>query len=565
MNYLTRILLIISLPVSLLFISCEIDQSGSREGILFLPDANNDGLNLPENFGAVVVVEQLGRGRHLVVRDNGDIYVHLRRLNHEDKGIVALRDINADGRADEIRSYSKVPGTGIEIHNNFLYYSDQTAVYRSPLSEDQLLPGDQIDTIAHLVEGGGHMEKPFTFDNQGNLYVNVGSWSNACQEEKRTKGSPGIDPCTELEYRAGIWQFSDNELHQKQEEAHRYATGIRNAVALSWDFSVNSLFALQHGRDDLHRFWPDLFTEEQNVELPAEEFYQVSDGDDFGWPYCYYDQFEEKRFLNPEYGGDGVITDRCEGVKLPLIGFPGHWGPNDLVFYQGDMFPERYKGGAFIAFHGSWNRLNSDQAGFNVIFVPMKDGIPSGEWEVFADGFVGSKPVQNPGDAKFRPCGLAEGPDGSLYIVDSQKGRIWRIVYYKDGIPGYQERLIIDSDDEESIEVEIPEELLAGKKVYDAYCGACHMANGKGVPSMNPPLIATEYVLGDKDRLIGIVLNGMQDPIEINGETYQNIMASHAFLSDQQIADVLTYVRQSFGNNAGSVTVEEVTNRRARN
>ncbi len=195
----------------------------------------------------------------------------------------------------------------------------------------------------------------------------------------------------------------------------------------------------------------------------------------------------------------------------------------------------------------------------------MKNGVPSGEWEVFADGFVGESPVQNPSDAKFRPCGLAEGPDGSLYIVDSQIGRVWRIVYYKDGILGYNERPIMDSETDVPAEVEVPEELLAGKKVYDALCGACHMSNGKGVPSMNPPLNKTEYVLGDKDRLIGIVLNGLQDPIEINGETFQNIMASHAFLSDQQIADVLTYVRQSFGNNASPVTVEEVVERRANN
>ena len=565
MNFRKHTSLITLLSICFLFFSCETDQSGSQGGILFLPDANNDGLELPENFGAVVVAEQLGRGRHLVVRDNGDIYVHLRKLNHEDKGIVALRDNNADGRADEIRSYSKVTGTGIEIHHDYLYYSDQTTVFRSPLVEGELLPSDKIDTIAHLVEGGGHMEKPFTFDNQGNMYVNVGSWSNACQEEKRSKGSSGVDPCTELEFRAGIWQFNDTQLHQNQEEAHRYASGSRNAVALSWNLDGNSLFAVQHGRDDLHNFWPDLFTEEQNVELPAEEFFQVSDGDDFGWPYCYFNPFEKKKFLNPEYGGDGVITDRCDGIKLPLIGFPGHWGPNDLIFYQGNMFPEKYKEGAFIAFHGSWNRLNNDQAGFNVIFVPMKNGVPSGEWEVFADGFVGESPVQNPSDAKFRPCGLAEGPDGSLYIVDSQIGRVWRIVYYKDGILGYNERPIMDSETDVPAEVEVPEELLAGKKVYDALCGACHMSNGKGVPSMNPPLNKTEYVLGDKDRLIGIVLNGLQDPIEINGETFQNIMASHAFLSDQQIADVLTYVRQSFGNNASPVTVEEVVERRANN
>jgi len=301
------------------------------------------------------------------------------------------------------------------------------------------------------------------------------------------------------------------------------------------------------------------------VELPAEEFFQVNDGDDFGWPYCYFDPFENKKFLNPEYGGDGVITGRCEESKLPLIGFPGHWGPNDLIFYKGDMFPEKYKNGAFIAFHGSWNRLNSDQAGFNVIFIPMENGIPSGEWEVFADGFTGDKPVQNPGNAKFRPCGLAEGPDGSLYIVDSQKGRVWRIVYYEDGIPGYMESTTTESSEGEQAEVEIPEELLPGKRVYDSFCSACHMANGKGVPSMNPPLVGTEYVLGDKDRLIGIVLNGMQEPTEINGETYQNIMSSHAFLSDQQIADVLTYIRLSFGNNAGPVSLEEVSARRASN
>jgi mono/diheme cytochrome c family protein len=97
-----------------------------------------------------------------------------------------------------------------------------------------------------------------------------------------------------------------------------------------------------------------------------------------------------------------------------------------------------------------------------------------------------------------------------------------------------------------------------GKKVYDSVCLACHMADGSGVPGMHPPLIETEWVNGDKERLIEITLNGMSGKIEVNGETYNSIMPPHSHLSDKQIADVLTYIRQSFGNNAGAITVEEV-------
>jgi mono/diheme cytochrome c family protein len=97
-----------------------------------------------------------------------------------------------------------------------------------------------------------------------------------------------------------------------------------------------------------------------------------------------------------------------------------------------------------------------------------------------------------------------------------------------------------------------------GKKVYDSVCLACHMADGSGVPGMHPPLIETEWVTGDKERLIEITLNGLSGKIEVDGETYNSIMPPHSHLSDKQIADVLTYIRQSFGNNAGEITVEEV-------
>ena len=116
-------------------------------------------------------------------------------------------------------------------------------------------------------------------------------------------------------------------------------------------------------------------------------------------------------------------------MDQPIFAFPGHWAPNALLFYTGDQFPARYKNGAFIAFHGSWNRAPEKQKGYKVVFVPFLKGKPSGAYEVFADGFMGADEIASPGEAKYRPCGLAQGPDGSLYISDSVKGNIWKIKY----------------------------------------------------------------------------------------------------------------------------------------
>jgi len=527
-----------------------------------VPDKDNGGIKLPEKFGAVVVVDTLGRGRHMAIAPNGDIYLHLSKLALDGKGIIALRDTSGDGHADIIKGYSNVTGTGIELHNGYLYYADETHVFRSKMTEGELLPAEALDTLVTLVEGVGHMAKTFTFDDKGGMYVNIGSTSNCCEINLRMPHTAGDDPCKELETRAGIWKFDDNTLGQKQDLKFRYATGIRNAVALTWNAGVGRLYALQHGRDDLHRYWPEFYTEDQNLELPSEIFFDLEQGDDMGWPYCYYDHIQGKKFLNPEYGGDGVKSDRCEKAKTPLLGFPGHWAPNDVLFYKGDLFPEKYKQGAFIAFHGSWNRLGHEQQGFKVVFVPMKDGKPSGPYEVFADGFLGPEPITNPGNAFFRPCGLAEGPDGSLYISDSQHGRIWRIVYYKDGIEKTADRTLYKPEVTKE-EEPVSNELVAGQTVYNTYCAPCHQRDGKGAPGMNPPLAGINIVTGDKTNLINIVLKGYDKKDKINGETYQNVMPPHNWLTDQQIADVLTYIRKSFGNKADDVKVDEVAKVRA--
>jgi glucose/arabinose dehydrogenase len=186
---------------------------------------------------------------------------------------------------------------------------------------------------------------------------------------------------------------------------------------------------MQHGRDMLFQFYPELFTQQDGALNPAEEFFRLKPGADCGWPYCYYDNNKKAKLLNPEYGGDRVKAGDCAGKTQSIVQFPGHMAPNGLLFYTGSTFPEKYRNGAFIAFHGSWNRSPEPQEGYFVVFQPMKDGQPNGDWEVFADGFAGEK--KDPGGAKYRPCGLAQGPDGSLYISDDQKGRIWKVSYGK--------------------------------------------------------------------------------------------------------------------------------------
>ena len=147
-----------------------------------VPDKSNGGITLPEKFGAVVVVDTIGRGRHMVINSNGDIYLHLSKLALDGKGIIALRDTSGDGRADIIKGYSDISGTGIELHNGYLYYADETHVFRSKMTEGELLPSEARDTLVTMVEGVGHMAKTFTFDDKGGMYVNIGSPSNCCEK-----------------------------------------------------------------------------------------------------------------------------------------------------------------------------------------------------------------------------------------------------------------------------------------------------------------------------------------------------------------------------------------------
>ena len=417
---------------AIMFTSCKNDNKNTEADsadMAIKTDADNAQLTLPNGFGALRIADTLGKVRHIAVNDQGTLYA---KIDDSKKGIIILKDTDGDGHMDQQTTFGDYGGTGIALQGDQLYATSNSSIFRYKLGDDGLpMSPEKPDTIVSgLIDRRQHNSKSITFDEAGNVYVNIGAYSNNCQEQDRTKGSPGMQPCPVLDSAAGIWQFNADKLKQTYGDGERYATGLRNVVGLDWNKKAGDLFVMMHGRDQLHSLYPDLYTEEQSSELPAETFYELKKGDNAGWPYQYYDPAQKKYIQAPEYGGDGKKSGD-ETVVDPVMAFPAHMAPDGLLFYTGDMFPKKYQNGAFITFHGSWNR-NGEQKGFMVAFVPFENGKPSGDWEVFADGFKGADTVQSAGDAKHRPVGLAQGPDGSLYISDDQGGSIYRILYNED-------------------------------------------------------------------------------------------------------------------------------------
>jgi glucose/arabinose dehydrogenase len=407
-------------------------------------EGDNGGLSLSSGFCATVFADNIGHARHLVVAPSGVVYVNTWSGRYYDNDtppsggfLVALQDKSATGHADVVKRFGDgVPqgaagGTGIAFYKNAIYAEANDRIVRYALAEGEMAPSAKAEVIlSGLPLTGDHPMHPFIIDAQGNLFVDLGSATNACQEKNRSPKSPGNRPCTEKATRGGTWRYDANQTGQVFSAAERYASGIRNGEGFAID-ADGRLFVTQHGRDQLAQNWAELYKPAAGPELPAEEIVRLESGKDYGWPECYFDGQQEKLVLAPEYGGDGGKTvGLCADRTPPVAFFPAHWAPNDLLIVTSPKFPAVYRQGAFVAFHGSWNRAPAPQGGYNVVFQPMVNGMASGKYVVFADGFAGA--VKEPARAAFRPSGLAAGPDGALFIADDSHGRIWRITYRGD-------------------------------------------------------------------------------------------------------------------------------------
>src|SRR3984893_3763577 len=402
------------------------------------PDSDS-GLSLPSGFCATIFADKIGHVRQLAVALDGTVYVNSwsgiyynNDTPHDGGFLSALKDTKVTGHADvNVRcgptfTEGAHGGTGIWLYKNSLYAELDDKIVRYALKDGEAAPTGKAETIlSGMPITGDHPMHGFAIDAGGNLFVEIGTATNACEKENRMPHSPGNDPCTELETRGGIWRYDANKTDQVFSPKERYATGNRNAEGLDFD-ADGRLYVTQHGRDQLHEDWPELYTSGQGWELPSEEVMILKQGANYGWPYCYYDPEQKKLVLAPEYGGDaGKKVGRCDKLDPPVTAFPAHWAPNDLKIYKATQFPKASQGGAFIAFHGSWNRAPGPQGGYNVVFQPLADGKASGDYVVFAEGFAGLK--KEPGAALHRPSGLAVGPDGALYITDDKAGRVWRV------------------------------------------------------------------------------------------------------------------------------------------
>jgi glucose/arabinose dehydrogenase len=537
---------------------------------------DNGGLTLPSGFCASVFADNLGHVRHMVVAPNGVLYVNTwsGRYYHNVPPppggfLIGLKDDKGDGKADVIRRFGpgvgegSAGGTGIGLYNGAIYAEQNDKIVRYTLTANSLVPTEQPQVvISDLPLTGDHPMHPFIIDKQGRLYVDVGSATNACQIDNRMPNSPGHQSCTELQTRAGTWRYDANKTGQHFSAAERYVTGLRNGEGFAFD-SSGSLFATQHGRDQLGQNWPKLYQPQQSAQQPAEELVHEQKGADFGWPECYYDRFQKKLVLAPEYGGDGgKAVGVCAQKTAPVAGFPAHWAPNDLLIYSGTAFPIAYRGGAFLAFHGSWNRAPEPQGGYNVVFQPLADGKAAGPFLVFADGFAGA--IKEPGQAAFRPTGLAQGPDGALYISDDVHGRIWRVTYRgpanavaaaapapkavaTNAEPGPPEGINPNADVNT---LAVPagatrQDLALGQRIYlgevaGGTCSGCHGSDARGGPQA-PSLVSGHYFVGNGSfqSIKQVVADGVPRPRD-----YEVPMPPKggAPLSDADVNAVAAYV-----------------------
>jgi glucose/arabinose dehydrogenase len=344
----------------------------------FLPTA-------PAGFRVNVYAKEFKYPRFLAVAPNGDIFL-------ADLGagqVIVLRDPQHTGSAQQREIFADKLNRpfGIAFHDDYVYVGNMNAVVRFRYDKQTSKRLGEVEHILDLPSGGSHVTRTVAFSLDGKqLFVSVGSSGNIGVEKDQRRAAVLVaDP--------------------DGKNSRIFASGLRNAVGLGIEPVTGAVWVAVNERDEL------------GDNLPPDYFTCIKDGGFYGWPYSYIGDNVDPRVQpqKPDLVAKAIIPDVLLGA---------HVAPLEFAFYTGKQFPEQYRGGAFVAEHGSWNRAS--RAGYQVAFVGFKDGKASADPAPFLTGFVPDPAAKN---VNGRPVGVAVAPDGALLVADDGAGVIYRVSY----------------------------------------------------------------------------------------------------------------------------------------
>ena len=335
----------------------------------------------PPGFKVSLYASDLVRPRFLTVAPNGDVFV-----SESDEGRIAVLAERGGRLRKRIFARGFSQPHGLAFHDGALFVADTKAVWKLEYRDGALSAGRKLRVSRASYDfSGGHFTRDIAFGPDGALYLAIGSLSNVAE-----------DPLP----RASV------QIVGRDGGLSTFASGLRNPVGIAFYPGTDDLWVTVNERDGLGN------------DLPPDYLAHVHKGDFFGWPYAYVG-----RHPDPQFGRKR--PDLVAKTRVPDLLFRAHSAPLGLVFYEGGQFPADYKGDAFVALHGSWNR--ADPTGYKVVRVKFRNGRPVGGYDDFLTGFR----VDNTSPAQVwgRPVGLAVARDGSLLVSDDAGNAIWRVSY----------------------------------------------------------------------------------------------------------------------------------------
>ncbi len=441
------------------------------------------------------------------------------------------------------------------------------------MTAGELVPkGDPELVVSGLPDENQHNSKSFAFDEAGQLYVEVGSPSNSYGSPDRAKGAKGQDPTEFLKTHGGFWRFDPSKPNQTQADGYHFSTGHRHVLSIARNPVSKAFFVVMMGRDQLNTVAPELLQRRRQRRGARRGNARPARGRQLRLAVHVLRPAQEGA-----HGGARVRRRQPEArggreVPRPAGRVPGALGAAADGVLRRRPVPGEVQGRRLRRVPRLVEPRPRPQRGYNVAFVPFgASGMPSGGYEVFADGFAGKDEFTSTRDARFRPSGLAVGPDGSLYVADSERGRIWRIVYTGEApatpAPGASaDATAAGAPARAATATTAPAASQEpGAVTYLALCAACHMADGSGVPNMQPALRGSGFLASDATTLIRLLLFGPDKVLPASRPRYENPMPElQGMLSDQQVADVLNYARRTFTGTTSAIEARDVAAQRAR-